>query len=178
MKNSRNTLLFIAGTAHIVKSIVSAILLILVSLCIEIIDVSLKIVIFRSKLYSYSPELGEKLLTFIIVAIFVYLSLNIFLSFGMGLLCLDQSKLGAKPLTNRGVIVVLSVINCILLNGIIFNALAISSLIIDKHQTESAENEIASEQLRVKICELKKLKDDKVITQKEFIEMVTKVLVE
>lgn len=177
MKNNRNTLLFISGIAHIVKSIVSAILLILVSLCVEIIDVALKISVFRSKLYSYSPELGEKLLSIVMVAIFVYLSLNIFLSFAMGLVCLDQSKLGAKPLTNRGVIVVLSVINCVLLNGIIFNGLAIASLVVDKHQPDGEKSE-NNEQLKAKIVELKKLKDDNVITQKEFIDMVTKILVE
>ena len=95
----------------------------------------------------------------------------------MGLLCLDQSKLGAEPLTNRGAIVVLSVINCILLNGIVFNALAITSLIVDKNKTDE-EQEPDNEQLHIKINELKKLKEDKVITQKEFIDMVTKILVE
>lgn len=177
MKNNRNTLLFITGLAHIVKSIVSAVLLVLVSLCVEIIDVSLKISVFRSKLYSYSPELGEKLLTIVMVAIFVVLSLHMFLSFGMGLLCLDQSKLGAKPLTNRGALVVLSVVNCVLLNGLLYNILVFAALITDKHQPdgEKVEN---NEQLRVKIEELKKLKDDNVITQKEFIDMVTKILVE
>ena len=178
MKNNRNTLLFISGVAHIVRSIVSAGLLILISLSVEIIDVALKISIFRSKLYAYSPELGENLLTIVIVAIFVYLSLNIFLSFGMGLLCLDQSKLGAEPLTNRGAIVVLSVINCILLNGIVFNALAITSLIVDKHKPGEEQPEKDDKELHTKINELKKLKDDKVITQKEFIDMVTKILVE
>ena len=177
MKNNRNTLLFITGIAHIVKSIVSAVLLVLVSLCVEIIDVSLKISVFRSKLYSYSPELGEKLLSLVMVAIFVVLSLHMFLSFAMGLVCLDQSKLGAKPLTNRGVIVVLAVINTVLFNGIVFNGLAIVSLVVDKHQPQG-ELIVNNEQLRIKISELKKLKDDNVITQKEFIDMVTKVLVE
>ena len=177
MKNNRNTLLLIAGIAHIVKSIVSALLLVLVSLCVEIIDVSLKISVFRSKLYSYSPELGEKLITVVIVAIFVYLSLNIFLSFGMGLVCLDQSKLGSKPLINRGVIIVLSVINSVLLNGLVFNALAVISLVVDKHQPDGEKTE-TNEELRQKIDELKKLKEENVITQKEFIDMVTKILVE
>ena len=95
----------------------------------------------------------------------------------MGLVCLDQSKLGAKPLTNRGVIVVLAVINTVLFNGIVFNGLAIVSLVVDKHQPQG-ELIVNNEQLRIKISELKKLKDDNVITQKEFIDMVTKVLVE
>lgn len=177
MKNNRNTLLFISGIAHIVKSIVSAVLLIIVSLCVEIIDVSLKISVFRSKLYSYSPELGEKLLTIVMVAIFVVLSLHMFLSFAMGLVCLDQSKLGSKPLTNRGVIVVLAVINSILINGILFNGLAIASLVVDKNQPNGDKIE-NNEQLKGKIVELKKLKDDNVITQKEFIDLVTKILVE
>ena len=177
MKNNRNTLLLISGIAHIVKSIISAILLILVSLCVEIIDVALKISVFRSKLYAYSPELGEKLLTIVIVAIFVYLSLNIFLSFAMGLVCLDQAKLGSKPLTNRGVVVVLSVINSVLLNGLIFNGLAIASLIVDKHQLDGEKVE-TNAIYKEKIEELKKLKDDNVITQKEFVDMVTKILVE
>ena len=176
-KNNRNTLLLITGIAHIVKSIVSAALLILVSLCVEIIDVALKISVFRSKLYSYSPELGEKLLTIVIVAIFVYLSLNIFLSFAMGLVCIDQSKLGSKPLTNRGAVIVLSVINSVLFNGIVFNALAITSLVVDKHQPDGEQVE-RNEEFKQKIDELKKLKDDNVISQKEFIDMVTKVLVE
>ena len=177
MKNNRNTLLLITGIAHIVKSIVSAVLLVVVSTCVEIIDVVLKISVFTSKLYSYSPELGERLLTIVMVAIFVYLSLNMFLSFAMGLVCIDQSKLGSKPLTNRGVVVVLSVINTVLLNGVIFNALAISSLIVDKHQPDGEKIE-RNEEYKQKIDELKKLKEDNVITQKEFIEMVTKVLVE
>ena len=71
MKNNRNTLLFIAGVAHIVRSIVSAVLLVLVSLFIEIIDVALKISIFRSKLYSYSPELGEKLLSIVVCLVLI-----------------------------------------------------------------------------------------------------------
>lgn len=177
MKNNRNTLLFIAGLAHIVKSIVSAVLLVLVSLCVEIIDVSLKISVFRSKLYSYSPELGEKLLTIVMVAIFVVLSLHMFLSFGMGLLCLDQSKLGSKPLTNRGALVVLAVVNCVLVNGWLYNALVFVSLITDKHQPDGEKIE-DNENLKIKINELKTLKDDNVITQKEFIDMVTKILVE
>lgn len=177
MKNNRNTLLLISGIAHIVRSIVSAVLLVLVSVCVEIIDVALKISVFRSKLYSYSPELGEKLLTIVIVAIFVYLSLQMFLSFAMGLVCIDQSKLGSKPLTNRGVVIVLAVINSVLLNGIVFNALAISSLIVDKHQPDG-EGVARNEEFKQKIDELKKLKDDNVISQKEFIDMVTKVLVE
>ena len=177
MKNNRNTLLLIAGIAHIVMSVVNALLLILVSLCVEIIDVALKISVFSSKLYSFSPELGEKLLTIVIVAIFIYLSLNMFLSFGMGLVCIDQSKLGSNPLTNRGLIIILSVINSILLNGVVFNLLAGASLVVDKHQPNGEKVE-TNEELRQKIEELKKLKEDNVISQKEFIDMVTKILVE
>lgn len=179
MRNNRSTLLLISGIAHIVKSIVSAIALVLVSCCVEIIDVAIKISVFRSKLYAYAPDLGESLLTIIIVAIFVYLSLNIFLSFGMGLLCLDQSKLGSKPLTNRGAIIVLSVINSVLLNGLLFNMLALTSLVVDKHQPDGEESlNNTDNNLKQKINELKQLKEEKVITQKEFIEMVTKLLVE
>ena len=178
MKNNRNTLLLISGIGHIVKSIFNALALVLVSLCVEMIDVSLKISIFRSKLYAYSPELGEKLITLVVVAIFVYLSLNMFLSFAMGLVCIDQSKLGSNPLTARGAIITLATINTLLLNGIVFNGLAIASLVVDKNQPDGVKLEQSDDNLKYKINELKKLKEEKVISQKEFIELVTKLLVE
>ena len=178
MKNNRNTLLLISGIGYIIKSVVCAICLILVSLCIEMIDVSLKLSVFRSKLYAYSPELGEKLITFVIVAIFVYLSLSVFLSFASGLICIDQSKLGTAPLTNRKAIIVMSIINLSLLNGILSCVLALVSLVADKNQPDGIKQEDNDDNLKLKINELKKLKEDKVISQKEFLDMLTRLLVE
>jgi len=178
MKNNRNTLLLMAGIGHIIKSVICAIALILVSLCIEIIDVSLKLSIFRSKLYAYSPELGEKLITVVIVAIFIYLSLSMFLSFASGLVCIDQSKVGTNALTNRKLVMALSLINLSLINGIIASVLALISLLVDKKQPDGIKEDNNDHILQNKINELKKLKDEKVISQKEFLEMLTKLLVE
>ena len=178
MKNNRNTLLLMAGIGHIVKSVVCAIALVLVSLFIEVIDVSLKLSVFRSKLYAYSPELGEKLITLVVVAIFVYLSLSMFLSFATGLVCIDQSKMGIAPLSNRKAVITLSLINISLLNGIVACVLALISLVVDKNQPDAVKENDHDIVLHSKINELKKLKEDKVITQKEFLEMLTKLLVE
>ena len=177
MKNNRNTLLLIAGIGYIIKSIVCMVALVIVSLCIEMIDVSLKLKMFTSDFYAYSPELGERLMTLIIVAIFVFLSLSMFLSFATGLVCIDQSKLGAEKLTNRTAIIVLSIINMILINGIVFVIISLSALIVDKNQPDGYKDSV-DENLKNKINELKKLKEDKVISQKEFLDMLTKLLVE
>jgi hypothetical protein len=177
MKDNRNTLLFIGGIGYIIKSIICMIALILVALSIEMIDTSLKLKMFTSDFYADSPKLGEAFMSFTIIAIFVYLSLTMFLSFATGLVCIDQSKLESEPLTNRTAIVVMSLVNAILLNGIIFAILNLVALIVDKNQPGGVKEGI-DENTKTKIEELKKLKEDKVISQKEFIEMLTKLLVE
>lgn len=178
MKNNRNTLLLISGIGYIVKSVVCALVLVLVALSIEIIDVSLKLSVFRSKLYAYSPALGEKLITIVVVAIFVVLSLSMFLSFAAGLVCIDQAKLGAEPLTNRKVVITLAIVNMSLLNGLVSCVLALVAMVLDKKQPDGIKEENDDDNLKIKISELKKLKEDKVITQKEFLDMLTKLLVE
>jgi len=177
MKNNRNTLLLIGGIGYIIKSIMCMIALVVVSLCIEMIDVFLKIEIYTSNFYALSPKHGETLMTLIIVAIFVYLSVSMFLSFATGLVCIDQSRLGSEKLTNRTVIIVLSLVNLVLLNGGVFAILNLVALIVDKNQPDGVKVGL-DENTKKKIEELKKLKEDKVITQKEFVEMLTKLLVE
>lgn len=177
MKNNRNTLLLIGGIGYIIKSIVCMIALILVALSIEMIDASLKLKMFTSDFYAYSPKLGEALMSFIIIAIFVYLSLTMFLSFATGLVCIDQSKLGTEQLTNRTVVIVLSIINISLLNGLTFAILNLVALVVDKNQPDGVKEGL-DENTKNRIEELKKLKEDQVISQKEFIEMLTKLLVE
>jgi len=99
------------------------------------------------------------------------------LSFATGLVCIDQSRLGSEKLTNRTVIIVLSLVNLVLLNGGVFAILNLVALIVDKNQPDGVKVGL-DENTKKKIEELKKLKEDKVITQKEFVEMLTKLLVE
>lgn len=177
MKNNRNTLLLIGGIGYIIKSIVCMLALVIVSLCIEMIDTSLKLKMFTSDFYAYSPKLGETLMSLIVIAIFVYLSLSMFLSFATGIVCIDQSKLGSEKLTNRTVIIVLSLVNMVLLNGGVFAILNLVALVVDRNQPDGVKVGL-DENTKNKIEELKKLKEEKVITQKEFVEMLTKLLVE
>ena len=106
------------------------------------------------------------------------MSLSVFLSFASGLICIDQSKLGTAPLTNRKAIIVMSIINLSLLNGILSCVLALVSLVADKNQPDGIKQEDNDDNLKLKINELKKLKEDKVISQKEFLDMLTRLLVE
>ena len=101
-----------------------------------------------------------------------------FASFASGIVCINQSNLGNGPLTSKKAIIVLNIINIVLFNAVAFSVVGLVSLVVDKHQSNT-DNEVKSDvAINAKINELKKLKDDKVISQKEFIEMLTKLLVE
>ena len=178
MKNNRNTLLLIAGIAQIIKSVVCAIGLVLVSIFMEVIDTYLKINMYKSQFYAYSSQLGEKVITFVIFGILIYLSLCMFMSFASGIVCINQSNVGNNPLTSKRAIIVLNIINIMILNVIAFSVVGLIALVVDKQKSDKVEDEKSNSQINEKINELKKLKDDKVISQKEFVEMLTKLLVE
>ena len=177
MKNNRNTLLLITGIGQIIKSIVCAIGLILVSVFMEVIDTYLKINMYRSQFYAYSSQLGEKVITFVIFGILIYLSICMFMSFASGILCINQAGKGNNPLNYRKAVIVLNIVNIVLLNTIAFGIVGLVALVADKHQPDGDKEEGLSSQDKAKIEELKKLKEDKAISQKEFIEMLTKILV-
>lgn len=180
MKNNRNTILLTAGIMQIVKSVLMCILLVVVSVSIEIIDSWLRVKVFLSSLYAYNSQAGEKLVTLIIVLIFVLLGIMIILNAISGYLCIDQSKLGTSPLTaRRGIMVVVG------LNFFLFSpvsaVLMFVALVVDKNQPEPFDkNEIDMQSVRLKnkIEEAKKLKESKDISKQEFLDMVTKILVE
>lgn len=177
MKNNRNTLLLISGIGFVVNSVVNMVLLLLVSLFHEIVEAYIKLEIVSSGLYAYSPNLAETFATTIFIMLFAILCISMLLSFETGIICIGQSNLGAEKLTKRNLVIILSIINLVLLNGAVFAILGLVSLLIDKNQPND-EKIFNAEDVKIKINELKKLKEDKVITQKEFLDLVTKLLVE
>ena len=181
MKNNRNTLLLVAGLMQIVKSVVSALLLVIVSTSLDVIDSSLRVAVFRSPLYSYNPQAGEKLMMMIIIFIFLYLGFSIILNSVSGLIYIDQSKLGTEPLTMRKWIAILSSVNLLIFTSVIASILGLVALVVDKNQPdafEKHENDEYPIRLKQKIEELKKLKEDKSISKQEFLDTLTKILVE
>jgi len=181
MKNNRNTLLMVAGIMQIVKSVVSVLLLVIVSTSLDVIDSALRVAIFRSPLYAYNPQAGEKFMMMIVIFIFLYLGFSVILNSVSGIIYIDQSKLGTEQLTMRRWIAILSSVNLLLFTAPLASILGIVALVADKNQPDAFdkdENEEYSIRLKQKIEELKKLKEDKSISKQEFLDTLTKILVE
>ena len=177
MNNKRNTLLFVAGVGQVITSIVSAISLVLVSLFVEVIDVSLRIRLYNSKLYAFSPQLGERLLTLVFILIFIVLSLLMFTSFASGLIYLNASKENKNVFNNKALIVASAIVNILFVIPAMYGVLAIIAQVIDKKCVNN-DNNTLDEDTKNKINQLKQLKNEGHIDQKEFIDMLTKILVE
>lgn len=181
MRSNRNTLLLISGIMQIVKSCLACVMLMGVSASLGVIDSWLRIKIFNSALYLYSPESAEKLAIIIIVLIFVLLGFSIVFNAISGMMCFDQSKLGVEPLSRKNALIVLACINFILSLSPVASVLTIVAMLVDKSQpdiTEKAKIEKEAERLKIRIEEVKKLKEDKAISKQEFLDILTKILVE
>ncbi len=177
-KNNRNTLLLIAGVTQIIKSFAYCVAMLLTSICFDVIDLTIRRKIYLTDTYAIKPQLGEKLITLIIVGIFLYLTVAIALNFISGIICFQESKRGNKPLKNRSLLISLAVISVLTFNTLFASVLTFVALVIDKNQPESEFNEdLTSPQLKARVNEIQKLKDDGSITNKEYIEMLTKLLV-
>lgn len=176
MKNNRNTLLMVAGIMHIVRSVVCTVILVLVSTSLDVLDSALRLKIYRSDLYAYNTQAGEKLLAMIVIFIFLYLGFSIILNSVTGFIYLDQSKLGTAPLTMRKWIAIMFSVNIVLSMAIVPSVLAGVSLLVDKNQPDPFESPDAySIHLKQKVNEIKKLKEDKTISRQEFLDMLTKM---
>lgn len=176
MKNNRNTLLMIAGIMHIVRSVVCTVIMVLVSTSLDVLDTALRLKIYRSNLYAYNTQAGEKLLVMIIIFIFLYLGFSIILNSVTGFIYLDQSKLGTAPLTMRKWIALMFSVNLVLQVAIIPSILSCVALLVDKNQPDPFESaDEYSIHLKQKVDELKKLKEDKTISKQEFLDMLTKM---
>lgn len=174
MKNNRNTLLLTAGALQIARAVVNLIVLIVLAVNIGALDSWIRLTIDRSNIVAYNANL----ITMLIIGAFVYLGIAVILGFACGGLYLSQSKLGTSPLTSRGLLTGGLAVNMVLGNCVLASALVIASLIVDKNQPDAfcTEKEY-SIHLKQKIEEVKKLKEDGVISKQEFLDMLTNLLV-
>ena len=178
-RNNRNTLLLIGGVVQIIKSFAYCVAMLFTSLFFDVIDLTIRRKIYLTKTYAVKPELGEKLITLITVGIFLYLGVAIILNFASGIVYLEESKRGNAPLKNRVLIVSLSTVSVLTLNAFVPCLLAVVALLIDKSQPEEELREKVNDKvLHSKVKEIQKLKDEKKITSKEYIDLLTKVLTE
>ena len=175
MKNNRNTLLLVAGAMQIARAVVNMAVLIVLAVKIDALDSWLRLTIDRSNVVAYNASL----VTMLIVGLFVYLGLTTIIGFASGGLYLAQSKLGTQPLTARGLVACGSAVNMVLCNSIVASALVIAGLIVDKNQPDAFNTEKEySVHLKQKIDQVKKLKEDGTISKQEFLDMLTKLLVD
>lgn len=178
-RNNRNTLLLISGITQIIKSFAYCIAMLLTSICFDVIDLTIRRKIYLTTTYAIKPELGEKIITLITIGIFVYLALAIIINFASGMIFFLESKRGKNELKNRNLVVVMAIISIFTLNGFVPNILSLIALLIDKKQPNSEMKEtINDHNLKVKVNEILTLKNEKSITYKEYIELLTKVLTE
>ena len=176
-RNNRNTLLLISGMTQFIKGFINCIMLLVVSICFDMINLRLKMWMYSTDFYAYEPAFGERLMNFIIIAMFIYLGLAIAINFTLGIICLDEAKQGAEPLRFRRLIIALSVINVMTLTGFIGPALNISALLADKNQPDTDEAEkVDVTEMKKRIEQIKELKKEKAITQQEYIDMLTELL--
>lgn len=178
-RNNRNTLLLIAGVTQIVKSFAYCVLMLMTSLFFDVIDLTIRRMIYLTTTYAIKPEMGEKLITLITVGIFLYLGVAIVLNFASGILFLEESKRGNEQLRFRSGIIALSTVSVLTLNACVPCILAIIALIVDKSQPEDeVVKKFDNIELQGKVNEIQKLKDEKKITKQEYIDLLTKVLTE
>lgn len=180
MKNNRNTLLFISGIIQIVKSFLYCIALLVLAVCFDVIYLWLKIQIVATDVYKYSSVAqGDKILTLIVIAIFIYLALSIVLNFVAGIVNMEASRSGRNPLEHRLLITMFATINILSTVAIVPSILTYIALVLDKSQPDGfkVEAKYDKETLKVKIEEIKELKKEKAITQEEYIELLNKLIV-
>ena len=180
MRNNRNTLLFISGVVQIVKSFLYCIALLILAVCFDIIFLWLKIQIVATDVYKYSSVAqGDKLITLIVIAIFIYLALAIVLNFVAGIINMEASRTGRSPLRHRLLITVFATVNLLSTVSMIPSILTYVALVVDKNQMEGfkVEEKYDKETLKVKINEIKELKKEKAITQEEYIELLNRLIV-
>ncbi len=177
-RNNRNTLLLVAGVTQIIKSFVYCVAMLITSLCFDVIDLTIRRHIYLTTTYALKPELGEKLITLIVIAIFLYLSIAIMLNFASGIIYLQESKGGNAPLKNRVLLISMMVLSVITLNTLFASILVLIALLVDKQQPESEfKEELSSDQLKARVTEIQNLKEQGAITKQEYIDMLTKLLV-
>lgn len=178
-RNNRNTLLLIAGVTQIIKSFAYCVLMLLTSICFDIIDLTIRRYIYLTTTYAIKPELGEKIITLLTVGIFLYLGVAITINFASGIIFFQESKRGKSALKNRSLIISLAVVSVLTLNALIPCVLAMVALLIDKAQPDGDYKDVVNAQnLKIKVNEVQKLKDNKNISSKEYIDLLTKVLTE
>ena len=180
MRNNRNTLLFISGIIQIVKSFLYCLALLILAVCFDVIYLWLKIQIVATDVYKYSSVAqGDKILTLIVIAIFVYLALSIVLNFIAGIINMEASRSGRNPLEHRLLITMFATVNILSTVSFIPSILTYIALLLDKNQPDGfkVEEKYDKETLKVKIEEIKELKKEKAITQEEYIELLNKLIV-
>ncbi len=177
-RNNRNTLLLIAGITQIIKSFVYCVVMLITSLCFDIIDLTIKRKIYLTQTYAINPELGEKLITLIVIGIFLFLTVAIMLNFASGIIYLQESKSGNASLKNRALIIVMMVLSVIALNTLVSSVLVFVALLVDKQQPESEFSEqLTSAELKARVTEIQNLKKEGSISKQEYIDLLTKLLV-
>lgn len=180
MRNNRNTLLLISGIINIVKSFVYCATLLVVALCFDVVYLWLKIQIIGTDVYKYSSaEQGDKVITLVVVALFLFLTLAIALNFVAGIVNLEASRTGKDPLQHRLLMTVMATINLLTLISIVPSILTYIAMLVDKNQEDgfAVENKVDKETMKIKIEQIKELKKDKAITQEEYIELLNKLIV-
>lgn len=180
MKNNRNTLLLISGVIQIVKSFLYCVALLVLAVCFDVIYLWLKIQVVATDVYKYSSVAqGDKILTLIVIAIFIYLALSIVLNFVAGIINMEASRTGRSPLQHRLLITMFATINILSTVAIIPSILTYVALVLDKNQPDGFREEpkYDKETLKIKIEEIKELKKDKAITQEEYVELLNKLIV-
>ena len=150
------------------------------AVCFDVIYLWLKIQIVATDVYKYSSVAqGDKILTLIVIAIFIYLALSIVLNFVAGIINMEASRSGRNPLEHRLLITMFATINILSTVAIVPSILTYVALVLDKSQPDGfkVEAKYDKETLKVKIEEIKELKKEKAITQEEYIELLNKLIV-
>lgn len=179
MKNNRNTLLLISGIMYLIKSVLSCVVLVVVSVSLDVVDSSIRLKIYNSPLYNFNQHSAENLLTLSLVLMFVFIGLAIILNAACGYVCLDQSKSGTNPLSRRKTIITLSGFNIFLGFSIAAGVLSLVALLCDKNQPDAIKTEDEySNKLKQKIDEVKKLRENGTLSKQEFLDVLTKILVQ